>query len=72
LCYQGRPILDKVLEIHVLIDANWVGDLIRRISTSGYVSNQFGGAISWMRKRQSVVELSTTEVEYMATTLARK
>jgi hypothetical protein len=41
-----------------------------RRSTSGYVFNLFGGAITWMRKRQVVVTLSTTEVECMATTHA--
>jgi hypothetical protein len=40
--------------------------------TSGGVFNLFGGEITWMRKRQSVVSLSTTKVEYMATTHARK
>jgi hypothetical protein len=44
----------------------------RRRSTRGYVFNLFGGAISWMGKRQVVVALSTTEVEYMATTHASK
>eukprot|EP00253_Pinus_taeda_P007147 PITA_07147 len=46
--------------------------LDQRISTSGYVFNLFGGAINWMSKKQSVVALSTTEEEYMATTHARK
>jgi hypothetical protein len=55
-----------------VFDADWVGDLDRRRSTSGYVFNLFGGAISWMRKRQVVVALSTTEVEYMETTHASK
>ena len=41
-------------------------------STSGYVFNLFGGAISWMRKKQAIVALSTTEVEYMAATHASK
>jgi hypothetical protein len=41
-------------------------------SISGYVFNLFGGAISWMSKRQAVVALSTTEVEYMTTTHASK
>jgi phosphoribosyl-AMP cyclohydrolase len=72
LCYQGRPGLEKVLDIHGFVDAEWTGDLDRKIYTSGYVFNLFGGAISWMRKSQVVVALSTTEVEYMTTTHARK
>ena len=51
LCYQGRPGLDRVVDIHGFVDANWAGDLDRRRSTSGYVFNLFGRAISWMRKR---------------------
>ena len=43
-----------------------------RISTSGYVFSLFGGAISWMSRKQVVVALSTTEVEYMAATHASK
>jgi phosphoribosyl-AMP cyclohydrolase len=72
LCYQGRPGLDRVLDIHGFVDADWAGDLDRIRSTSGYVFNLFGGEISWMSKRQAVVALSTIEVEYMATTHARK
>jgi hypothetical protein len=66
LCYQGRPGLDRVLDIYGFVDADWAGDLDCRRSTSGYVFNLFGGEISWMRKRQVVVALSTIEVEYMA------
>jgi hypothetical protein len=54
-----------VLDIHGFVDVDWVGDLDRKRSTSGYVFNLFGGAINWMRKIQVVVALSTTEVEYM-------
>jgi hypothetical protein len=41
LCYQGRPELDRVLDIHGFVDADWDGDLDRRRSTSGYVFNLF-------------------------------
>jgi len=62
-----------MLDIRGFVDADWVGDLDQRRSTSGYVFNLFGGAVSWMSKRQSIVTaLSTTEVEYMAATHASK
>ena len=60
LCYQGRTGLDKVLDIHGFVDVEWAGDLDHSRSTRGYLFNRFGGAISWMRKRQVVVALSTT------------
>ena len=72
LCYQGRPGLDRVLDIHGFVDVEWAGDLDQRRSTSGYMFNLFGGAISWMSKKQSVVALSTIEAEYMAATHASK
>ena len=53
-------------------DVDWAGDMDQRRSTSGYLFNVFGGAVSWMSKKQSVVALSTTEAEYMAATHASK
>eukprot|EP00253_Pinus_taeda_P025216 PITA_25216 len=72
LCYQGRLGLDRVLDIRGFVDADLVGDLDQRISTSGYVFNLFGGAVNWMSKKQFVVALSTKEKEYMAATHASK
>eukprot|EP00253_Pinus_taeda_P034437 PITA_34437 len=72
LCYQGRTGLDKVLDIRGFVDADWAEDLDHRRSTSGYVFNLFGGAVSWMSKKQFVVELSTIETEYMVATHASK
>jgi len=72
LCYQGRPILDRVVDIHGFVDANWARDLDQRRYTSGYVFNLFGGTVSCMSKKQFVVALSTIEVEYMAATHASK
>jgi len=72
LCYQGRLGLDRVLDIHGFVDTGWARDLDQRRSTSGYVFNLFGGAVSWMSKKQFVVAPSTTEAEYMAATHASK
>src|SRR5271168_2979419 len=72
LCYQGRLGLDRMLDIRGFVDVDWAGDLDQRRSTSGYVFNLFGGAVSWMSKKQFVVALSTTKEKYMAATHARK
>jgi len=64
--------IGQSLDIHGFVDADWARDLDQRRSTSGYVFNLFGGVVSWMSKKQSVVALSTKEVEYMAATHARK
>lgn len=47
-------------------------DIDGRRSTNGYVFRLFGGAISWMRRKQFVVSLSTIEVEYIVATHASK
>eukprot|EP00253_Pinus_taeda_P014157 PITA_14157 len=41
LCYQERLGLDRMLDIHDFVDADWVGDLDYRRSTSGYAFNLF-------------------------------
>jgi len=72
LCYQGRPRLDRVLDIRGFVDADWAGDLDQRRSTSGHVFNLFGVVVSWMSKKKSIMALSTTEAEYMVATYASK
>ncbi len=47
-------------------DADWAGDLDDRKSTSGYMFQIGGAAVSWRSKKQSCVALSTAEAEYMA------
>ena len=64
--------LDKFLDIRGFVDVDWARDMDQRRSTSGYVFSLFVGAVNWMSKRQSVVALSTIEVEYIATTHASK
>ena len=41
----------QVLDVHGFVDVDWSRDLDHRRSTSGYVFNLFGGAISWMSKK---------------------
>ncbi|KAJ7980732.1 Retrovirus-related Pol polyprotein from transposon TNT 1-94 [Quillaja saponaria] len=45
-----------------------LGDQDDRRSTSGYVFMLGRGAVSWSSKKQSIVTLSTTEVEFVAAT----
>ena len=51
-------------------EADWASDLNDRKSTSGYLFQICGTAVSWRSKKQPCVALSTTEAEYMALTSA--
>ena len=67
LCFEGSDFIVKGY-----VDSDFVGDLDKRKSTTGYVFTLASGAVSWVSKLQTVVALSTTEVEYMAATEACK
>ncbi|PIK49151.1 putative Gag-pol polyprotein [Apostichopus japonicus] len=47
-------------------DADWAGDVNDRKSTSGYLFQVSGAAVSWKSKKQTCVALSTAEAEYIA------
>ena len=47
-------------------DTDWTGDVNDRKSTSGYLFQISGGAVTWSSKKQSCVALSTAEAEYVA------
>ncbi|KAH9697268.1 Integrase catalytic domain-containing protein [Citrus sinensis] len=53
-------------------DSDFLGDLDKRRSTTGYVFTLGGGPVSWRSILQSTIALSTTEAEYMAATEAVK
>jgi len=50
------------------IDSDFVGNIDDRRSTSQYVFSFGLGAVSWASVKQSIVTLSSTEAEYVATT----
>ena len=67
LCFgSSEPILEGYL------DADMVGNLDSRKSTSGFLMTFIGGAVSWQSKLQKCVALSTTKVEYITMTEACK
>ena len=47
-------------------DSDWGGDQDERKNTIGYVFYLGSIAFTWMSKKQSIVALSTCEVEYLA------
>jgi hypothetical protein len=53
-------------------DADWAGDPDTRRSTSGYICQLNGTTLSWLSKKQPIVALSSTEVEYIAAATATK
>ena len=53
-------------------DADMVGDMDTRNSTTGYLYTFAGVAVSWVSMLQRIVALSTIEAEYIAATEACK
>uniref|UniRef100_A0A2N9J7Q6 Reverse transcriptase Ty1/copia-type domain-containing protein n=1 Tax=Fagus sylvatica TaxID=28930 RepID=A0A2N9J7Q6_FAGSY len=54
------------------VDADYAGEVDDRRSTTGYVFTLSGGPICWKSTLQSIVAMSTIEVEYMAVAEAAK
>ena len=62
----------RSLGITCYVDSDYAGDLEKIRSTIDYIFTLFEGLISWKWQLQSIVALSTTEVEYIATIEAMK
>jgi hypothetical protein len=48
------------------VDSDYVGDLDKRRTTTGYIFTLARGPVSWSSTLQTTVAFSTTEAEYMA------
>jgi hypothetical protein len=57
----------KDLSLVSYTDVDWIGCIDDRRVTSGEVFYLGPCLVSWLRKKQSLVSLSTVEVEYIAT-----
>ena len=66
LCFGGKAMLDGYT------DADMVGDVDSKKSTSRYMITFVGVAVSWQYRLQKCVVLSTMEAEYIAVTEACK
>lgn len=64
--------VDDELTLRGFVNADWANKLSDRSSTSSYVYNLGGGAISWSLKKQTSIALSSTEAEYIAGAHAAK
>jgi hypothetical protein len=60
------------LSIIGCVDADYVGDLDDRRSTTGYVFTLTGGLICWKSMIQSMVAMSTIEAKYITVAEAAK
>ncbi|RVW16057.1 Retrovirus-related Pol polyprotein from transposon RE1 [Vitis vinifera] len=63
----GRGLLFKSrghLQIETYNDADWVGSIVDRRSTSGYCSFVGGNLVTWRSKKQNVVARSSAEAEF--------
>jgi hypothetical protein len=58
------------LQVHGYTNANWVGNVSNRRSTSGFMFTFGSGVVSWSSKKQPTVTISSTEVEYISVTIA--
>ena len=54
------------------VDADFASDIDTRKSTTGYILYVCGGPVSWNSKTQSIVTLSSTEAEYVASCMAAR
>ena len=60
LLYQ----VDKVEQLIGYKDANWVGNMGDRMSTSGFAFSPTRVAIAWSSRKQLTIALSSTKAKY--------
>jgi len=57
------------LQVHGYTNVDWAGNVSDRRSTNGFMFSFGNGVISWSNKKQPIVALSSTEVEYKSASI---
>ena len=63
ICYQEKLEINKKIFVHGFFNFYWDKDLDHKQSVNGYIFELFSGASSWMSRRNSIIELSTTKAK---------
>ena len=56
-------------DVEVFSNADWVGDVFDRRSTTGYCSYVWGNLVTWRSKKRRLVSRSSAEAEFQALAL---
>ncbi len=70
IVYNGS--LNRSITLEGYYDTDWGGNQENRHSTTGFIFQICGGAVSWNSKKQPMIALSSTKAEYISATQAAK
>jgi hypothetical protein len=70
--YGPRYVSNDEVKLQGYTDFDWVGSVVDRKSTLGCCFSLGSSMISWLGRKHSLVALTTTEVEYIATNVASR
>jgi hypothetical protein len=70
--YGLRYVSDDEVKMQGYTDFDWARSAVDRKSTSGCSFSLGSGMISWLSRKQSSMALSTTEIEYIAASVASR
>ena len=68
--YRLKYDANQKIILHGYVDSYWVGSATYKKIASCYCFSLGSGMISWFNRKQSCMELSTTEAEYVFSCLA--
>ena len=63
--YQLKYDMNQKINLEGYVDSDWAGSAIGKKSNSGCCFSMGSDVISWFSRKQSCVELSTAEAEYV-------